>query len=155
MNAQPPIKKVEVEEQVEEVEEEESAAEVAEDVMAFVEPADHVPVEEGGHVMKQGWLQKMGKFNTSFQKRWFELEDDGLRYYKTSDGKAGHLSPRGMILIADIIAVADESRRGKNVFEVSTKKRTYYLRAEDENLAREWAQAIRADAKLTESEQAP
>ena len=144
MNSQPSAAEVE-----EEVEEEEIVAEIAADVMAFVEPADHVPLEEGGHVIKQGWLHKMGKINTQFQKRWFELEADALRYYKTSDGKAGHLQPRGMIAIESITGVAEESRRGENVFELHTPKRTYFLRASDEHYVHEWVHELRKCAKLT------
>ena len=133
----------------EEVEEEEAIEEIAQEVLAFVEPADHVPVEEGGHVIKQGWLSKMGKINKSFQKRWFELEEDALRYYKTSDGKAGHLQPRGMIAIGKVTGVAEESRKGENVFEIHTKARTFFLRASNDHLVHEWAQEVRKLARLT------
>ena len=132
---------------VEEVEE--KIEEIAEEIVGFVEPADHIPVEEGGHVIKQGWLEKQGNINPALQKRWFELEEDALRYYKTSDGKAGHLQPRGMIEISKISGVAEESRRGKDMFEIHTKNRVYYMKASNDHLVHEWVQEVRKLAKLT------
>jgi len=63
-------------------------------------------------VFKAGWLDKRGKLNRAWKRRWFVLKDSQLEYYKTPDGG----EPQGVILLADGSSkLLQETKFGRNM----------------------------------------
>ena len=52
-------------------------------------------------VFKCGWLEKRGRINKGFKKRWFILKKATLEYYKTHQKLGQGIDPQGIILIAE------------------------------------------------------
>ncbi len=97
------------------------------------------------NVVQSGWLTKEGGGFKSWKKRWFWLKDGCLHYSKTKNGK-----DLGVIRLENATHIkADSSARPKkkNVFEIPTPDRTYFLCADTQEDRDEWIALCQAAKK--------
>ncbi|KAF0701277.1 Aste57867_8206 [Aphanomyces stellatus] len=98
-----------------------------------------------------GFLKKRGETNRAFKKRFFDLEDKKLSYYRKEPIKNGQMLGAndkaslvtGVINLHDISAVqphADQSVAWG--FELVTTSRTWILAAESEQEYQKWVEAV-------------
>lgn len=85
-------------------------------------------------------MSKSGKRNPRYNRYWFQLKGDVLSYY---EGTANKYFPHGQIdLRYGITAtVSDKDKESVN-FTVETDHRTYYLRADTPQSAKEWVKCL-------------
>ncbi len=57
-------------------------------------------------VDKQGYLLKRGDFNSEHKRRWFELKNNFLFYYKSEDDARKNETPVGVIVLAGVRVTA-------------------------------------------------
>lgn len=83
-----------------------------------------------------GYLDKRGKFNKAWKKRFCVLLDDGIfEYYAQCDDPR----PKGRILVNEIKSLgAGISLPNREVFHVVTKDRTWIFAAEDDRTRDLW-----------------
>jgi hypothetical protein len=79
---------------------------------------------------KTGFLTKEGKTVQSWKRRWFELGDTELFYYKEQKD-AAKKKAQGSILLKEVATVTPSNYKNKQFcLAVSTPKRVYYLVAD-------------------------
>uniref|UniRef100_A0A673VZW7 Pleckstrin homology, MyTH4 and FERM domain containing H2 n=1 Tax=Salmo trutta TaxID=8032 RepID=A0A673VZW7_SALTR len=90
---------------------------------------------------KSGYLLKMVKtWKKTWKRRWFVLKDGELLYYKSPSDVIRR--PQGQIEVnaTSSIARGDE----KQVLQIVTGKRVYYLKADSPNLLEEWLRVLQS-----------
>ncbi|KAL6080638.1 Sesquipedalian [Balamuthia mandrillaris] len=82
--------------------------------------------QEGGEVLKEGYLYKRGEINTQYKLRWFVLKRDSLYYLDPQTDTC----PRGVIPIKNsAIRICPGQREGDFGFTINTGQRTFTLMA--------------------------
>lgn len=97
-----------------------------------------------------GYLQKRGKHNTSWRLRWFVLKSGKLFYYKSHK----HPRPTDSISIPDAVIRYDKkatNKEIKNQFQILTKDRCFYLKAETQDSMMDWVIVLKGQT-VCESE---
>jgi len=91
-----------------------------------------------------GWLQKQGKWNKTFKKRWCVFRDGFIYYFKDEKDQA----PTGTISLDGCsILPSDKRQFAFGIFH--PRGRSYFLAAETEILQRDWMAALQTpDAKV-------
>jgi sterol 3beta-glucosyltransferase len=91
-------------------------------------------------LIKSGYLAKCGKRNPKYNRYWFRLKGDVLSYY--TDPQDLYF-PQGQIdLRYGISATINEKDKEGVNFTVSADNRTYHLRADSPQSAKEWVKAL-------------
>merc|ERR1711964_406456 len=111
---------------------------------------------------QDGWAKKQGKNIANWKRRYFVRSKDGLKYY-TSDPKLPDPSThKGEILLATASGASSVLKTQENIngvivywLSIKTKKRTWYLRLEDDSVRDEWVRRIRPLCGLTRRRLAP
>lgn len=91
-------------------------------------------------VDKEGWLNKRGEVNKSFQKRWFVLKGNLLFYFE----KRGDREPVGLIILEGCtveLAEDDEQYSFKIEFH-GPNNRSYVVGAETQEAMESWMKAL-------------
>ncbi|XP_077352285.1 pleckstrin homology domain-containing family H member 2 isoform X2 [Festucalex cinctus] len=90
---------------------------------------------------KSGYLLKMVKtWKKTWKRRWFVLKDGELLYYKSPSDVIR--KPQGQI---EVNATSNITRgEGKQVLQIVTGKRVYYLKADSPNLLEEWLMVLQS-----------
>lgn len=103
---------------------------------------DEVPLSKThSSPLKKGILTKKGKHHKIWKKRYFELQSNTLRYYRSEGPEE---TPAGTISLDGCkITMADELLRRKFTFEVSTPHRSYFLQASDPFELASWVESIK------------
>lgn len=101
-------------------------------------------------IIKQGWLQKRGRINTSYKNRFFVLTNDfKLRYFKDDTNHQNYSNYKGMIDLT--LTDYDESNRFNSIvcFDkdiiINMKKRkgrVWTIRAESNVEGKEWVEVL-------------
>ena len=97
-------------------------------------------------LVQSGWLTKEGGGFKSWKKRWFWLKDGCLHYSKTKNGK-----DLGVIRLENATHIKPDTAarpKKKNVFEIPTPDRTYYLCADTQEDRDEWVALCQAAKKV-------
>ncbi|XP_056291232.1 pleckstrin homology domain-containing family H member 2 [Pseudoliparis swirei] len=90
---------------------------------------------------KSGYLLKMVKtWKKTWKRRWFILKDGELLYYNSPSDVIR--KPQGQIEVNATSSIAREE--GKQVLQVVTGKRVYYLKADSPNLLEEWLRVLQS-----------
>uniref|UniRef100_A0AAQ5WWL0 Pleckstrin homology domain containing, family H (with MyTH4 domain) member 2 n=1 Tax=Amphiprion ocellaris TaxID=80972 RepID=A0AAQ5WWL0_AMPOC len=90
---------------------------------------------------KSGYLLKMVKtWKKTWKRRWFVLKDGELLYYKSPSDVIR--KPQGQIEVNATSSIA--RGEGKQVLQVLTGKRVYYLKADSPNLLEEWLRVLQS-----------
>uniref|UniRef100_A0A8C3AVQ5 Pleckstrin homology, MyTH4 and FERM domain containing H2 n=1 Tax=Cyclopterus lumpus TaxID=8103 RepID=A0A8C3AVQ5_CYCLU len=90
---------------------------------------------------KSGYLLKMVKtWKKTWKRRWFVLKDGELLYYNSPSDVIR--KPQGQIEVNATSSIAREE--GKQVLQVVTGKRVYYLKADSPNLLEEWLRVLQS-----------
>eukprot|EP01043_Picozoa_sp_COSAG02_P031791 COSAG02_NODE_2092_length_9853_cov_12.323970_2_plen_170_part_00 len=86
-----------------------------------------------------GYLHKRGEHNTSWKKRYFELENFTVKYY----AQAGDTQEKGSIIVTHI-DVQDAGPDGdhSHVFHLRSQDRVYVLAADTADDKQEWMEKI-------------
>ncbi|XP_052867243.1 sesquipedalian-2 isoform X1 [Anopheles cruzii] len=88
----------------------------------------------------EGWLNKRGEMNKSWQRRWFVLKGNLLFYFE----KRGDKEPLGMIILEGCtVELAEEGEQ--YCFQVifhGPNNRTYYLSTESQSNMEQWMKAL-------------
>ncbi|XP_029376696.1 pleckstrin homology domain-containing family H member 2 isoform X2 [Echeneis naucrates] len=88
---------------------------------------------------KSGYLLKMVKtWKKTWKRRWFVLKDGELLYYKSPSNVIR--KPQGQIEVNATSSIA--RGEGKQVLQIVTGKRVYYLKADSPNLLDEWLRVL-------------
>jgi WD40 repeat protein len=108
----------------------------------------YIPIYLCIYYLLQGWVHKKGAINTSWKRRWFELRDGVLQYYKTPNSK-----PRGEIsLVNASIIYGPKSSKNANKFtfdiKVPSLKRTYNLYSDSHTEREGWMNALKRTVEL-------
>ncbi|XP_055326405.1 sesquipedalian-1-like isoform X2 [Sitodiplosis mosellana] len=88
----------------------------------------------------EGWLQKRGEVNKSWQRRYFVLKGNLLFYFE----KKGDREPIGVIILEGCtIELAEEAEHYcfQLIFH-GINNRTYYLSAETQEIMEQWMRAL-------------
>ncbi|XP_077437927.1 pleckstrin homology domain-containing family H member 2 [Vanacampus margaritifer] len=90
---------------------------------------------------KSGYLLKMVKtWKKTWKRRWFVLKDGELLYYKSPSDVIR--KPQGQI---EVNATSNITRgEGKQVLQIVTGKRVYFLKADSPNLLEEWLMVLQS-----------
>ncbi|KAL2017215.1 hypothetical protein VTK56DRAFT_2422 [Thermocarpiscus australiensis] len=96
--------------------------------------------KRANEVAKSGYLSKCGKRNPVYNRYFFRLKGDVLSYYR--DPQTVYF-PHGQIDLRYGISasITDKDKEGVN-FTVVTDRRTYYLRADSPQSAKEWVRSL-------------
>ncbi|XP_054456041.1 pleckstrin homology domain-containing family H member 2 [Anoplopoma fimbria] len=90
---------------------------------------------------KSGYLLKMVKtWKKTWKRRWFVLKDGELLYYNSPSDVIR--KPQGQIEVNATSSIA--RGEGKQVLQVVTGKRVYYLKADSPNLLEEWLRVMQS-----------
>uniref|UniRef100_A0A7N6AM95 Pleckstrin homology domain containing, family H (with MyTH4 domain) member 2 n=1 Tax=Anabas testudineus TaxID=64144 RepID=A0A7N6AM95_ANATE len=90
---------------------------------------------------KSGYLLKMVRtWKKTWKRRWFVLKDGELLYYKSPSDVIR--KPQGQIEVNATSSIARGD--GKQVLQIVTGKRVYYLKADSPNLLEEWLQVLQS-----------
>ncbi|KAF7656122.1 hypothetical protein LDENG_00046070 [Lucifuga dentata] len=90
---------------------------------------------------KSGYLLKMVKtWKKTWKRRWFVLKDGELLYYKSPSDVIRR--PQGQIEVNATSSIARGD--GKQVLQIVTGKRVYYLKADSPNLLEEWLRVLQS-----------
>uniref|UniRef100_A0AAG5D1G2 PH domain-containing protein n=1 Tax=Anopheles atroparvus TaxID=41427 RepID=A0AAG5D1G2_ANOAO len=88
----------------------------------------------------EGWLNKRGELNKSWQRRWFVLKGNLLFYFE----KRGDKEPLGMIILEGCtVELAEEGEQ--YCFQIvfhGSNNRTYYLATESQSNMEQWMKAL-------------
>ncbi|XP_041773435.1 sesquipedalian-1 [Anopheles merus] len=88
----------------------------------------------------EGWLNKRGEMNKSWQRRWFVLKGNLLFYFEKRTDK----EPLGMIILEGCtVELAEESEQ--YCFQIifhGPNNRTYYLSTESQSNMEQWMKAL-------------
>ncbi|XP_053188878.1 pleckstrin homology domain-containing family H member 2 [Scomber japonicus] len=94
---------------------------------------------------KSGYLLKMVKtWKKTWKRRWFVLKDGELLYYKSPSDVIR--KPQGQIEVNATSSIA--RGEGKQVLQIVTGKRVYYLKADSPNLLEEWLRVLQSVLRL-------
>uniref|UniRef100_UPI0037E74C52 pleckstrin homology domain-containing family H member 2 n=1 Tax=Semicossyphus pulcher TaxID=241346 RepID=UPI0037E74C52 len=94
---------------------------------------------------KSGYLLKMVKtWKKTWKRRWFVLKDGELLYYKSPSDVIR--KPQGQIEVNASSSIARGD--GKQVLQIVTGKRVYYLKADSPNLLEEWLRVLQSVLRL-------
>jgi len=94
---------------------------------------------EVAKAVRSGYLLKRGEINKSWKVRWFELEDDKLKYFKSQD----QTKAIDFIHLDQVVVRISDSMIGKdNCFELVTKHRVYHLVAKSRTDMEEWMRIL-------------
>ncbi|KAK1905451.1 Pleckstrin like domain containing family H member 2 [Dissostichus eleginoides] len=94
---------------------------------------------------KSGYLLKMVKtWKKTWKRRWFVLKDGELLYYNSPSDVIR--KPQGQIEVNATSSIARGD--GKQVLQVVTGKRVYYLKADSPNLLEEWLRVLQSVLRL-------
>uniref|UniRef100_A0A7S0Q8E9 non-specific serine/threonine protein kinase n=1 Tax=Coccolithus braarudii TaxID=221442 RepID=A0A7S0Q8E9_9EUKA len=107
---------------------------------------------------KSGWLTKQGHIFKTWKKRWFVLEGEKLKYYKTDDRDQGSFPPtileqKGTITltncgVANLAPSEADSRQ--HAFQISPlSKKIFLICAENDSSRTEWMKAIEQNSQGT------
>jgi len=92
---------------------------------------------------KEGWLNKQGSINKRFQKRWFVLVNNELKYYKSPE----NLVEQGKINLEGCsVDICPETKyKKKFCFELSSpmQSRVYVMEADNGTTLQDWMNSIR------------
>lgn len=102
---------------------------------------DSVPLTVYQHeTTKSGYLSKAGKRNPKYNRYWFRLKGDVFAYYHDPQNP---YFPKGQIDLRYGISasVADKNKSGTH-FTIETDHRTYYLRADSAESAKDWVNCL-------------
>ncbi len=91
-------------------------------------------------VVRAGFMEKKGSFNSSYKRRWFVLYDNGtMQYFANSDdtNERGH---------CDFSVIEQMEKTSSITFEVTTGKRVWAFRSENDGDCNEWFDAIQSVA---------
>jgi len=89
--------------------------------------------------VRSGYLLKQGELNKAWKLRWFELEDDKLKYFKSPDkSKAINYIP----LDQAVVRAATKNVGKDNCFELITKQRVYHLVAKSRTEMEDWIKTL-------------
>ncbi|XP_070771772.1 pleckstrin homology domain-containing family H member 2 [Enoplosus armatus] len=90
---------------------------------------------------KSGYLLKMVKtWKKTWKRRWFVLKDGELLYYKSPSDVIR--KPQGQMEVNATSSIA--RGEGKQVLQIVTGKRVYYLKADSPNLLEEWLRVLQS-----------
>ncbi|XP_029031270.1 pleckstrin homology domain-containing family H member 2 [Betta splendens] len=90
---------------------------------------------------KSGYLLKMVKtWKKTWKRRWFVLKDGELLYYKSPSDVIR--KPQGQIGVNATSSITRGD--GKQVLQIVTGKRVYYLKADSPNLLEEWLRVLQS-----------
>ncbi|CAN9500031.1 unnamed protein product [Ophioblennius macclurei] len=90
---------------------------------------------------KSGYLLKMIKtWKKTWKRRWFVLKDGELLYYKSPSDVIR--KPQGQIEVNATSSIA--RGEGKQILQVVTGRRVYYLKADSPNLLEEWLRVLQS-----------
>ncbi|XP_049927890.1 pleckstrin homology domain-containing family H member 2 [Epinephelus moara] len=90
---------------------------------------------------KSGYLLKMVKtWKKTWKRRWFVLKDGELLYYNSPSDVIR--KPQGQIEVNATSSIA--RGEGKQVLQIVTGKRVYYLKADSPNLLEEWLRVLQS-----------
>ncbi|GAB5373039.1 hypothetical protein AAMO2058_001715800 [Amorphochlora amoebiformis] len=96
----------------------------------------------------EGWLEKRGRMNPSYKRRYFRLVNTfppELRYYKTNDAEA---KCKGLIVLQPSEDSIEEGiKKGHHFTVLGQKERIFHLRALDEMQAGLWINTLRKACK--------
>ncbi|XP_050085227.1 sesquipedalian-1 isoform X2 [Anopheles aquasalis] len=88
----------------------------------------------------EGWMNKRGELNKSWQRRWFVLKGNLLFYFE----KRGDKEPLGMIILEGCtVELAEEGEQ--YCFQIifhGPNNRTYYLSTESQPVMEQWMKAL-------------
>uniref|UniRef100_A0A2M4BUL0 Putative pleckstrin similarity domain protein n=1 Tax=Anopheles marajoara TaxID=58244 RepID=A0A2M4BUL0_9DIPT len=88
----------------------------------------------------EGWMNKRGELNKSWQRRWFVLKGNLLFYFE----KRGDKEPLGMIILEGCtVELAEEGEQ--YCFQIifhGPNNRTYYLSTESQPIMEQWMKAL-------------
>ncbi|XP_049536233.1 sesquipedalian-1 [Anopheles darlingi] len=88
----------------------------------------------------EGWMNKRGEMNKSWQRRWFVLKGNLLFYFE----KRGDKEPLGMIILEGCtVELAEEGEQ--YCFQIifhGPNNRTYYLSTESQPIMEQWMKAL-------------
>ncbi|KAM9847591.1 pleckstrin homology domain-containing family H member 2 [Aulostomus maculatus] len=94
---------------------------------------------------KSGYLLKMVKtWKKTWKRRWFVLKDGELLYYKSPSDVIR--KPQGQIEVNATSSIA--RGEGKQVLQIMTGKRVYYLKADSPNLLEEWLRVLQSVLRM-------
>ncbi|XP_039900603.1 pleckstrin homology domain-containing family H member 2 [Simochromis diagramma] len=94
---------------------------------------------------KSGYLLKMVKtWKKTWKRRWFVLKDGELLYYKSPSDVIR--KPQGQIKVSATSSIA--RGEGKQILQIVTGKRVYYLKADSPNLLEEWLRVLQSVLRL-------
>lgn len=86
-----------------------------------------------------GFLHKRGEHNTSWKKRYFELENFTVKYY----AQPGDTQEKGSIIVTHIdVQNAGPDGEHSHVFHLRSQDRIYVLAADTADEKREWMEKI-------------
>eukprot|EP01103_Thecamoeba_quadrilineata_P008579 TRINITY_DN18314_c0_g1_i1.p1 TRINITY_DN18314_c0_g1~~TRINITY_DN18314_c0_g1_i1.p1 ORF type:complete len:442 (-),score=107.60 TRINITY_DN18314_c0_g1_i1:55-1380(-) len=95
---------------------------------------------------KQGYLIKEGGSIKSWKKRWCVVKQGTLHYAKSQNS-----SELGMITLEKAVEIkpAVDYKKKKNVFQITTPDRTYYMQAESEKERNAWIDLLNSNRNNT------
>ncbi|KAK2922223.1 pleckstrin homology domain-containing family H member 2 isoform X1 [Channa argus] len=94
---------------------------------------------------KSGYLLKMVKtWKKTWKRRWFVLKDGELLYFKSPSDVIR--KPQGQIEVNATSSIARGD--GKQVLQIVTGKRMYYLKADSPNLLEEWLRVLQSVQRI-------
>lgn len=98
-----------------------------------------VQSEHTAPIVREGYLIKQGQKIKNWRRRWFTLSSSVLTY-REEEGTAA----KGVIYMADVILARRSCKYPdkKFLFEVITKKRTYYMMASSQDEMASWTDAL-------------
>lgn len=101
----------------------------------------------GGAVIHSGWLMKKAGIRPLFQRHFFELNGQNLRFYE-DESKSG--SGLGAIDMADCSSVQGSvaPMSGAEEMEIVTSERTYRIKCDDPAELQDWIARLNAARKL-------
>jgi len=111
-------------------------------------------IERPEHVIKFGWVKKKGEKRHNWNKRYAYLNTLFLRYYTKELG--GEL--KGSIRVVEISSVqkslhfTKQMAYGEDMFEVTTKDRTWYFICDSEEESGAWMRAIQTAVENAQRE---
>jgi len=101
-------------------------------------PATPVPTVSTTKILREGWMTKIGNWNRTWNKRWFELTEFDVIYYKDQSKK----EKKGTIHLSTITSVSEFAESPsypgrKNMFLINTTSRNFLIEVEDASQS-EW-----------------
>ncbi|EFA78768.1 hypothetical protein PPL_08229 [Heterostelium album PN500] len=86
---------------------------------------------------KQGFLTKEGGSIKTWRKRWCVLKNGSIYYSKNAN-----TCELGIIHLKNVSSVVQSQRKKKNLFEVITPERTYYMKATSPEEMQSWIEVL-------------